>query len=196
MVISSFRRRWFAATLILTVCGVALTDSAAQADWARFWTVMHKGYHRNVAWPDPFNEADAIQTVAPFEVMKRNGWRAHNTIGHALFRQGDGALLASGQNRVRWIATQAPISHREIHVMQGATAEETQARMKSVRDAVASLQPNGPAPQVFVTAIEAPSVPGAIITKISRDRLEALPAPKLPDTSAAGTEGATQASGG
>ncbi|MEM1224445.1 MAG: hypothetical protein AAGJ40_02045 [Planctomycetota bacterium] len=168
---------------------LAMTVSTASADWNGFLTTLHKGFFRNTAWPDPFNEVDAIQVVAPFEAMKRNGWRSHNTIGHALFRTGDGALLASGQNRVRWIATQSPENHREIYVLQGANPVETEARVQSVRDAVAALPTNGTSPQIYVTAIEAPTVPGAIVTKISRDRMEQMVPPKLPTTTASGTSG-------
>jgi hypothetical protein len=93
---------------LFALLGVCLFASNASADWHTFWHNVHVGTHRNNAWPDPFNEADAIQVVSPFERMKNNGWRVHNTIGHELFRGGDGALLASGNKRVEWISSQAP----------------------------------------------------------------------------------------
>ncbi|KLU02932.1 putative signal peptide protein [Rhodopirellula islandica] len=182
----------FAAILAAMALGGIRTPTAS-ADWGSLVHQMHVGYHRNVAWPDPFNEVDAVQVVMPFEAMKRNGWRMHNTIGHELFRGGDGALLAAGQNRVRWIATQAPEGRREIHVLRGGTQAETESRLKAVREAVTSYVLDGQSqPQVFVTTIEPATSPGVVATKINRERLEQMAAPKLPTTSAAGTTGNTQ----
>ncbi len=96
---------------------VATTATSASADWNHFWHGLHVGFHRNNAWPDPFNEVDAGNVIQPFEVMKANGWRMHNTIGHELFRSGDGALLAAGHKRVHWIASQAPTARRTVYVL-------------------------------------------------------------------------------
>ena len=87
------------ASATLAVAAIAITAGSANADWSNFWHQFHIDTHRNNAWPDPFNEADARDVVAPFEVMKQNGWKLHNTIGHELFREGDGVLMASGTQR-------------------------------------------------------------------------------------------------
>lgn len=168
----------------------------AAADWITFCHNIRVGYDRNRAWPNPFNEADAMQVVAPFHIMKNNGWRAHNTIGSDLFRRGDGALLASGRNRVQWIATQAPQSRRTIYVLRGDNQAETESRVAAVRDTIGKLYIDGAKPQVMVTNIEPATQPGPFVTKINRDRLEQMPAPKLPSTSAAGTSGATESGSG
>lgn len=177
---------------ILMFMVVTMTAATASADFGSWLHRQKMTFFRNSAWPDPFNEADALQTVAPFEIMKQNGWRSHNTIGHNLFRSGDGALLASGQNRVRWIATQCPEAHREVHVLEGRTAEETSQRVESVREAIKSLEITGTQPRVFVTTIEPSTTPGAIATKINRDRFEQMAAPKLPTTTASGQAGVTE----
>lgn len=167
-------------------------SSTVHADFGTWLHNKKMAYYRNTAWPDPFNEVDAMQTVAPFEVMKSNGWRTHNTIGHELFRGGDGVLSASGQNRVRWIATQSPHNRREIHVLEGVNATETAARVAAVREAVASMNLNGAEPQVFVTQSVPATTPGALATKINRDRIQFNPKPVLPSTSASGQAGAVQ----
>lgn len=177
---------------ILVFLLMATVSATATADFGSWLHRQKMTYFRNSAWPDPFNEADALDTVAPFEIMKHNGWRSHNTIGNNLFRSEDGALLASGQNRIRWIATQCPEAHREIHVLEGRTAEETANRIESVRHAIKSLNQEGIQPRVFVTTIEPSTTPGAIATKINRDRLEQMAAPKLPTTTASGQAGVTQ----
>lgn len=178
-------------TIVMFVL-IASVAATASADFGTWWHRQKMVYYRNTAWPDPFNEADAAQVVEPFEIMKRNGWRTHNTIGHNLFRDGDGALLASGQNRVRWIATQSPEQRRNIHVLKGRTQEETRARVASVQKVVDELSVSGIEPQIFVTTIEPATTPGNMATKINRERLEQMAAPKLPTTSASGQQGVAQ----
>jgi hypothetical protein len=167
----------------------ATTATSASAGWNDFWHGLHVGYHRNNAWPDPFNEVDAGEVATPFEIMKANGWRMHNTIGHELFRAGDGALLASGHRRVHWIATQAPAARRTVYVLAGSSHKETQARVISVRATLATV--NGPVPAVLVTDVEPASSSGAWATKINREWLEHIPAPRLPSQSATGAAGVT-----
>jgi hypothetical protein len=173
-------------------CAVALggltQDAAAEWGFLRSTVV---DYHRNNAWPQPFTEDSVRQTVAPFEVMKQNGWRLHNTIGNELFRDGDGALLAAGHERVHWIASQAPADRRVVYVLRGRTPSETDARLASVRDTLSRVQTSGPAPQLMITEIEPTTASGAWATQIKRSWMESIPAPKLPSTSATGSAGAT-----
>lgn len=161
-----------------------------------FWGNLGVGLHRNNAWPDPFNEVDAAEVKTPFEIMKANGWRMHNTIGHELFRDGDGALLASGHRRVHWIATQAPTARRTVYVLAGNSQDETEARVASVRDTLSTLHLAGPSPRVLVTDIEPAAASGAWATKINREWLEHLAAPRLPNTSASGAAGISQPTSG
>ena len=185
MRISNIHRALIAAFVVV------VTGSSSFADWHTFWHNVAVGHHRTNAWPDPFREADALQVIAPFEIMKRNGWRLHNTIGHNLFREGDGGLLASGHNTVRWIATQAPESRREIYVVRARSESETQARVESVKEAVASVNRGERLVNVYVTDREPSSSSGAWLMQVQRDWLENVPAPVLPNTSASGTEAVT-----
>ncbi len=182
------------AVVVLLIVGLGAGQAAA--DWHSFWHNFHVNYARNRAWPEPFTEADAMQTVAPFEIMTHNGWRAHNTIGHDLFRRGDGALLAAGRERVRWIASQAPHQRRTVYVLQGETRNETASRVHAVRQSLDRLELDHGLPQVMVTSIEPASAPGPWAEKINRERLSQMPSPVLPSTSAAGTAGVGTASGG
>ena len=176
----------------LVVLLLASTATTAMADWDTFWHGLHVGYHRNNAWPDPFNEVDSLSVVAPFHVMKQNGWRLHNTIGHEQFREGDGALLANGQQQVHWIATQAPANRRQVYVLRGRSEAETDARVASVQHTLASsVRVGGPAASVLVTDIEPSAASGAWAVQINRTWLEELPPPKLPTTSANGTASST-----
>lgn len=177
---------------IIAVVLVTISAGTVEAGWHEFWGNVSQGYARNNAWPDPFNEIDAMQVVAPFEVMKRNGWRLNNTIGNDLFRASDNALEVAGNHRVRWIATQAPMHRRSVYVLRGSTQEETDARVASVRRSLASYVTNGQIPPVYVTDREPSSANGARATQITRQALEEMPAPKLPSTSAQGTAAAAQ----
>ncbi len=175
-------------------CAFALGGIAAEAsaDWHSFWHSVHVDYQRNNAWPQPFTDDSVRQAVAPFEVMKQNGWRLHNTLGSEFFREGDGALLAEGNSRVRWIATQAPADRRVIYVLRGRSAEQTAARLASVRESLAVVETSGPAPQLMITEIEPSTASGAWATRIQREWLEAQPAPRLPSTSSTGSAGVTE----
>ena len=177
------------ARAVIAMAVVATTATSASADWNSWWHGLHVDYHRNNAWPDPFNEVDAAQVIAPFEIMKTNGWRLHNTIGHELFRGGDGALLASGHRRVHWIATQAPESRRTVYVLRGETENETAARVNSVQLTLDKIVMNGAAPRVLVTDVEPPAASGAWATKINREWLDHLTAPRLPSQSSSGEQG-------
>lgn len=181
------RTTHFARAIILLI--VASTATTASAGWRDFWHNLHVGYARNNAWPEPFNEMDANMVNAPFDVMKANGWKMHNTIGHELFRAGDGALLAAGHKRVYWIATQAPVARRSVYVLRGSTEAETQARIASVQKTIGNVNVIGPAPTVLVTDIEPATSSGAWATKINREWLEHLTAPQLPSQSVTGSEG-------
>ena len=186
------RKPMFAIVAFATVFSVVVGEKQpASADFGNWLHRQKMSFFRNSAWPDPFTEADAHQVVEPFEIMKNNGWRTHNTIGHNLFRAGDGALLASGHARVRWIATQSPESRRDIHVLKGRTQKETAARVASVQEACRVLLPEGVEPQIFVTTVEPSTTPGALATKINRDRLENTPIPRLPTSTASGQSGVT-----
>lgn len=177
------------ARLAVACLAIGVTATSVSADWHSFWHNVHVGYARNNAWPDPFNEADALDVAEPFEIMKRNGWRLHNTIGHELFREGDGALLASGSRRVQWIATQSPEAYRSVFVLRGSTPEETQARIASVHQTLTSLHLPAGVPQVMVTDAEPGTSSGGWAVKVNREWLDSLPRPQLPQESAAGTAG-------
>jgi hypothetical protein len=133
---------------------------------------------RNINWPQPFRGADAEAVVAPFEVMRNNGWREHNTLGSRLFAQ-DNSLCEAGALKVQWIVTQAPLSYRAIYVKSGPTQEITNARVESVQLAVSQLVPSGPLPQIFVIDLEPTTSSGAYQTLVHRALIKTTPTPRL-----------------
>jgi hypothetical protein len=148
---------------------------------AQFHEKKHKAgidYARNNTWPQPFRGADANSVIAPFEIMRNNGWREHNTVGSALFSE-QCALCEAGQLKVQWIVTQAPQSQRVVYVKSGKSSEETAARVESVQLAVSQIIPTGPLPQILVTDIEPMTSSGAYETLVHRALVKTTPTPRL-----------------
>ncbi len=135
-------------------------------------------YARNVAWPQPFRAADSNSVVAPFEVMRDNGWRENNTLGTSLFSS-QNALNEAGAIKVQWIVTQAPLNQRIVYVKAGNTEQETNARVESVQLAVSQLIPSGLLPQILVTEIEPATSSGAYQTLVHRALTRTTPTPRL-----------------
>ncbi|MEL6897646.1 MAG: hypothetical protein AAFP90_16220 [Planctomycetota bacterium] len=174
------------ALLLVSAVSAGLGCTSARADWHSFWHNFHLQRHRVNAWPQPFSHAAAVQTAAPFEVMKQNGWRAHNTLGHELFRPADGVLLAAGRKRIEWIARHAPVQRRVVYVLQGENQEETQDRVENVRQLIAKMEVTGVQPQVLVTDIQPRSTSGARISIINNQAANSMVAPALPNATSGG----------
>ena len=136
-------------------------------------------YARNIAWPQPFRGADSNSVIAPFEIMRDNGWRENNTLGSTLFSS-QNALSQAGAIKVQWIVTQAPLSQRIVYVKSGKSEQETNARVESVQLAVSQLIPNGALPQILVTDIEPATSSGAYQTLVHRALVKTTPTPRLP----------------
>jgi hypothetical protein len=163
--------------LICLVIGVAASNSA-EAQYSEWKHKSHVDYARNNHWPQPFRGADANSVIAPFEVMRNNGWREHNTVGTALFSN-EHCLSEAGLLKVQWIVTQAPQSQRVVYVKTGRTSEETAARVESVQLAVSQLIPTGPLPQILTTDIEPTTSSGSYQTVVHRALVKTTPTPRL-----------------
>lgn len=181
----------FYGRLIIALAMMSVTATSASAGWHEFWANVGTGHLRNNAWPDPFNEMDAMGVIMPFEAMKQNGWVLHNTIGPHQFRKGDGALETSGQEALAWIAREAPPTRRQVYIVRAATEAETQARVESVREMLAQFHLSGPEPTVMLTNRMPPTASGDWANKVNRSWLDALAIPKLPSSSAAGSSAVT-----
>ena len=188
---TNFYGRLLIAAAMITVSATSV-DAGWNEKWVSFWNKIGVGYARNNAWPDPFQEMDAMGVITPFEAQKQNGWVLHNTIAPHQFRAGDGALNISGQKSIAWIARQAPPSRRQIYIVRANTAEETQSRISSVKETLEQLDIIGPQPAIALVDRVPPTSSGDWATKVNRTWLEELAPPKLPTSSAAGTASATR----
>lgn len=192
---SMILRRPLVKRLLFAAVALSVTGTTVSAGWNDFIYKFKRSYHRNNAWPDPFNELDARQVRMPFEQMKANGWQLHNTISHELFREGDGVLTSAGNEKIRYIATQAPVARRNVFVLRGRTKQETDLRLASVRDSIAAIETRGQQVGIFLTDKQPSSFAGAWAVKVSREYLEHLPVPMLPEVSASGAESAATTGG-
>ena len=173
----NYRMRRAFASFIGTIIILSLV-APVQADWPEFKHKSGIDFARNNSWPHPFRGADANAVISPFEVMRNNGWREHNTVGTALFSPQQ-ALSEAGQLKIQWIVTQAPENYRVVYVKSGQSPEETSARVESVQLAVSRIIPTGPLPQILVTEIEPTTSSGAYQTLVHRALIKTTPTPRL-----------------
>ncbi|MFO0011966.1 MAG: hypothetical protein ACK553_04420 [Planctomycetota bacterium] len=154
------------------------TGGFVQADWPSSKHHAHVDIARNNAWPQPFRGQDAFSVVAPFEVMKRNGWRDNNTVGSILFTNNQ--LTEAGRLKVANLLTSTPASQRTIYVQVGPTQDDTAARVESVQEIVSQLLPEGQLPPIQITSVAPSTSPGAYQTLMHRAIKKTTPAPRLP----------------
>ena len=169
--------RFTFASIVASVL-VFASINTANAQWSEMKHSAGIDYARNNCWPQPFRGADANSVSAPFEIMRHNGWREHNTVGTALFSP-QHALSEAGQLKIQWIVSQAPQNQRIVYVMSGRTNEETAARVESVQLAVSQMVPTGPLPQILITDIEPTTSSGAYQTLVHRALIKTTPTPRL-----------------
>ncbi len=168
----------------------------ARANWvAEFVNGVVRDTKRRQCWPKPFDCPDRQAVRAPFAQMIENGWMAQNTLGQHHFEQGTGRLTESGRLKVRWIATQVPQHRRCVLVEEGASEEETAARLQAVQEVLSRLAGSDQLP-VMTTQRPAPVFPAYHVDLIGRKYIDTMPPPKLPSGEKNSGSGQTQSSGG
>jgi hypothetical protein len=165
---------------------------AASAGWNEFWNRVHVDFHRNNAWPEPFQSADRAAAREPFCIMVNNGWKMQNTIGTFLFNAETNELNSAGEAKVKWVVTQAPIHRRAVFVLVGDTPQDTKARLESVQRYISRIMPEGNLPPVMLTNTEPDGASGEYFDAVNRAMMQSIPAPRLPG----GDSGGGSSSGG
>lgn len=159
-----------------------------------FWQSVHRDFHRNNAWPEPFQSADRAVTREYFCIQVNNGWKMQNTVGTFLFNPETQELNRAGELQVKWIVTQAPIHRRAVFVLVGDTAEDTQKRVLSVQHYISRIVPAGHLPPVMITHTQPEGASGEYFNSINNAMMQSIPAPRLP--AAAGGSGSGGGGGG
>jgi len=148
-------------------------------NWAEMKHNAHVDARRNAAWPQPFRSADSASVVAPFEIMKANGWQEFNTLASCFFDESD-QLTDAGQLKLQEILTMTPQSKAPIFVQKGESQQSTAARVESMELAISGLIPEGDLPQIAVTDSSPATSSGAYQTMVHRALIQTTPTPRLP----------------
>ncbi|MEX0938304.1 MAG: hypothetical protein WDZ59_10635 [Pirellulales bacterium] len=176
-------RRSICAALL--ACTVAAVASPAEADWfSDFWATMQRDYRRNNCWPDPFIQPDRAHVLVAFDAITDAGWRRQNLLGDHHFAPDSSRLTESGELKVRWILTQAPLHRRMIFVQRTLDREDTAMRVDAVQQFAVALTPDGTLPAVHDTHLV---VEGRSATTVDATNVrfhESMPSPQLPAATA------------
>jgi len=176
-------------------CGALLLENTARAgeltgEVDSLWTLTKKvasdiarDTKRRNCWPKPFVCPDRQATRAPFQVMVGHGWRQQNLIAFYHFSEGDGQLLQSGRNKIRWILREAPTPHQTIYVQRADDAQQTANRVDQVQQYAMELMPHGELPLVVETDTTPRGWSGQWVDSIDRKFQKATPDPVLPEAS-------------
>lgn len=156
-----------------------------------FWT----NYYRNVRWPMPFRAQDVGAVSSYFDLQRENGWRMHNTIGHAMFDQQTQTLTQAGRNHIQSILRDNPSNRKVVFVLQGQTPQQTSARVQSTEVAISELLPVGDLPPVYVTDRDAPGSSGSYQTAITKAWNGSVPVPRLTSQGSSGSGSSSSSSG-
>ncbi len=176
----------FALTLWLQGGMVSADWHTAKAKWDCFWDRVHLDWHRNNAWPEPFNQVDRQAAEAPFKIMTDKGWQLQNTIPNELFDIETQELTRAGQLKVQWILTQMPTRRRMVFVLRGHSDAITQTRLKSVEKAAKEAVGESAPSMIAITDIVPRGGSGAYYERVNSGYESTVPAPRLPDMSDSG----------
>ena len=191
-------RRLLTACL-LTACGLSATfalTSAAQADWYSFKYRNKVDFHRNNAWPEPFQSADRALAREFWHIQVNNGWRLQNTVGNLFYEEGSNDLTRAGELKVKQIVTQNPSHRRTVFVLMSETQAVTAKRVEAVQRAVSKYVPDGPLPQILLTDVDVDGGSGEYFDRIDNAYRQSIPAPRLSDSSSGGSSGSSGGSSG
>jgi hypothetical protein len=160
---------------LITIVGV----SSGCVNWSQMKQECHTDRMRNSAWPQPFRSADAAAVVAPFEIMKANGWQQFNTLAHCFFDESN-QLTDAGLLKVEEVLSMSAQSKAPIYVQRAESQQSTATRVESMELAISALIPEGPLPQIAITDTAPATSSGAYQTVVSRALIQTTPNPRLP----------------
>ncbi|MCE9551996.1 MAG: hypothetical protein K8T91_01275 [Planctomycetes bacterium] len=186
----SFRWFTYSAIAMAAVSAISATSHAGCLD--KFFEDVDKGYHRNKYWPEPFIMQDRAFVAAPFVVMTQKGWEEQNLLGENYFKKETGELNESGQLKVRWIMTQAPLGFRTVYIERANSPQGTADRMDATRRFADRIAIGGEVPDVRESNMMVNGWPAEYSDMIITKFQQSTPDPRLPpDPDAGATSGGT-----
>jgi uncharacterized membrane protein YgcG len=182
---------------LLTTCTLAATfalTAAAQADWHSFTYRNKVDFHRNNAWPEPFQSADRANYRQYWHIQVNNGWRLQNTVGTVFYEEGSNELTRAGELKVKHVVTQNPSHRRTVFVLMADTQAVTAKRVEAVQRAVSKYVPEGPLPQILLTDVDVDGGSGEYFDRIDNAYRQSIPAPRI-GGSTSGSSGSSSGGG-
>lgn len=178
------RNVWIPALIVLSSSLTAVAGwNEAKAGWHAYWNRVHLDWHRNNAWPEPFQTMDRHATRTFQMAQTAKAWQLQTTLGHHFFDPDTQQLNVAGQYQLHWIVTQAPANHRTVYVARGENDRATNRRIDEVRRFVDSISWPQPAPEIVQTDLVPPAASGDRLDKMWEMRKGVIPAPTLPASS-------------
>jgi hypothetical protein len=169
-----------ALTLLLPAASARADWATAKCHWDAFWGRVCLDWHRNNAWPEPFQSIDRQNTIVPLAAMVDAGWRLQNTLSDDMFDTETQELTSAGKLKVREILTQYPPPRRTIYVLRGTSDATTSIRMRSAELAASAVSARSQRPEVFVSDIIPRGGSGDYYDRVIRGYQSSTPQPRLP----------------
>jgi len=168
---------------------------SADSWWQRLKSQVDLHRKRVNVWPEPFVSHDRELVRGPFRQMADNGWKTQNTFSDYLFDPGSNELTVAGQAKLNYIVTQTPPHRRQVYVLEGATQEETAARVASVYRYLAGAAPDASPCAVMTTKIAPRGGEGWYAYEVEQAYRATLPTPRIPNFSSDSSSGGNGGSG-
>jgi len=140
------------ASLLFTLLATIVFAAPAQAGWNDFWGSVKQDWHRNTAWPQPWQAHEREAVRSPFRTMVNKGHQVENTLGEPYFDSNSQALNRAGEIRLRYLLS-LPVQRRVVFVLVGPTRDITATRVDSVQQAIAVMMPERAMPPVYLTEL-------------------------------------------
>ncbi len=156
----------------------AASPVSAENWWHKFWGQVDLHRKRVNVWPEPFVGHDRELVRGPFRQMADNGWKTQNTFSDYLFDPGSNELNSAGQAKLAYILTQTPPHRRQVYVLEGATQEDTAARVTSMYRSMAQIAPDSGPCAVMTTKIAPRGGEGWYAYEVENAYRASLPLPR------------------
>lgn len=114
------------------VAGLWITVASTLPSYGGVIGALARDFAEVNNWPCPYSCWDREAARSPMPGMIENAWRRQNLLADHHFTS-DNNLSPAGQRKVRWILTEAPMQHRTIFVRHAESADQTVARINSIR---------------------------------------------------------------
>ena len=156
--------------------------------------MAENAYHRNQAWPKPFECWDRQSYFGMWGPMYYRGLENHCTLTDMHFDADTNELNSAGKQKIANIMRNLPSAARQIFVFQSGNQETADARIAEVEQQVGDWFGHLGAPVVATTTNPFYGQAGALASQINEQFIQSLPAPTVPTGSGGG--GGAGAGGG